>query len=63
VALGKELHCRVSEIKHSAKNMTLSIEPNSGSVSRRGDLSHNCIAIIVSVTSILEYLSLASSFK
>jgi hypothetical protein len=32
VALGKELLCRVPEIKHSAKNMTLGKEPNSGSV-------------------------------
>jgi hypothetical protein len=63
VAFGKELLYRVSEIKHSAKNMTLSIEPNSGSVSRKEDLFHNWIAIIVSVTSVLKYLSLASSFK
>jgi hypothetical protein len=31
VALGKELLCRVPEIKHSAKNMALGKEPNSGS--------------------------------
>jgi hypothetical protein len=31
--LGKEALCRVPRIKHSAKNMTLGKEPNSGSVS------------------------------
>jgi hypothetical protein len=31
VALGKELLCRVPEKKHSAKNMTIDKEPNSGS--------------------------------
>jgi hypothetical protein len=37
VSLGKELFaealCRVPEIKHSAKNMALGKEPNSGSAS------------------------------
>ena len=31
MALGKELLCRVPEKKHSAKNMALGKEPNSGS--------------------------------
>jgi hypothetical protein len=31
VTLGKELLCRVPEKKHSAKNMALGKEPNSGS--------------------------------
>jgi hypothetical protein len=31
VALGKELLCRVPEKKHSAKNLALGKEPNSGS--------------------------------
>jgi hypothetical protein len=32
VTLGKELLCRVPEKKHSAKNMALGKDPNSGSV-------------------------------
>jgi hypothetical protein len=32
VALGKELLCRVPEKKHSAKNLALGKEPNSGSI-------------------------------
>jgi hypothetical protein len=39
VALGKELLYRVPEIKHSAKNMALGKEPNSGSVTNLGSVS------------------------
>jgi hypothetical protein len=36
VTLGKELLCRVPEKKHSAKNMALGKDPNSGSDPCRG---------------------------
>jgi hypothetical protein len=43
VALGKELLCRVPEIKHSAKNMALGKEPNSGS--DRTEIGQGALAI------------------
>jgi hypothetical protein len=42
VALGKELLCRVPEIKHSAKNMALDKELNSGSVLAFGIAENRC---------------------
>jgi hypothetical protein len=51
VALGKEILCRVPEIKHSAKNMTLGKEPNSGSAS-----SDSCSGHLRLLTPILSIL-------
>jgi hypothetical protein len=48
VTLGKEFLCRVPEKKHSAKNMALGKEPNSGSVRSNGDCVSNATQLCMS---------------